>query len=180
MQKVSTSQDTLLTGQRSLDAKQEEVLLTQKMTNQYLQKIDTSINALKTNSLASSPYSTNAATPGHIIPSFPCCPESLAHYVTPPKSGFAHLLPAHANVTIIAGNHVVNNINKVTNNSQSHQVTTINTINSYNTYKAPAASSNTKGTCSASVVSLIYIYTPFVGNRGRRQRPSISPREVCG
>ncbi|KDQ23135.1 hypothetical protein PLEOSDRAFT_1108772 [Pleurotus ostreatus PC15] len=163
VRKITTSQDMLLTGHRSLDAKQDEVLSTQRMTNEYLQKIDTSINALKTNSSAPSSYSTSPATPGNTMLPPPFFPESPSRYAIPSNSSFAHLLPAHANITTIAGDHVINNINMVTSNRQSHQVTTINTVNSHNAYIGPMASSNTKG------------------QRGRRQRPSlvtISPRKA--
>ncbi len=141
MQKVLSSQNTLLTAQQRLDAKQDEVLSEQRMTNEMLQKIDTTISAFKMNSSMSSSCST-AATPEYTMPLYP---ESLARYAAPHSSGFASILPAHANVTIIAGNNVINNINKVINNTESHRVETINTINSYNTYKSLVASSNTKG-----------------------------------
>ncbi|KAF4566123.1 hypothetical protein EYR40_002061 [Pleurotus pulmonarius] len=135
MQKVLSSQNTLLTAQQRLDAKQDEVLSEQRLTNKMLQKIDTTISAFKMNPSAASSCST--APPSYS--------ESPARYAAPHKSGFASILPAHANVTIIAGNHVINNINKATNITESHRVETTNTINSFNACNSPVASSNTKG-----------------------------------
>lgn len=172
MQKVLSSQNTLITAQRRLDAKQDEVLSGQRMTNEMLRKIDTTISALSTNSSAASSCSTVPAYPEHTIPLYP---ESPARYATPHKSAFASILPAHANVTVIAGNHVINNINKVTNNTKSHQMETINTINSYNTYKPPVALSNTKGLLFrvSRQPAFLNLLTLRIGNRGRRQRPFI-------
>ncbi|KAF4607556.1 hypothetical protein EYR38_001628 [Pleurotus pulmonarius] len=107
MQKVLSSQNTLLTAQQRLDAKQDEVLSEQRLTNKMLQKIDTTISAFKMNPSAAAACST--APPEYTMPLYP---ESPTQYAAPHKSGFASILPAHANVTIIAGNHVINNINK--------------------------------------------------------------------
>lgn len=130
MRKVTTSQDTLVTGQQSLATKQDEVLSRQRVTNEFLQKINTSINTLKTTSSAPSPSSTVPVSPYAMSPvSF--CPESV---------GYPRTIPSNSNITVIHGDHVINNVQTVNTNVRSNQETTINTINSHNTSVLPTTS----------------------------------------
>ncbi|KAF4607557.1 hypothetical protein EYR38_001629 [Pleurotus pulmonarius] len=133
MGRVSSSQNTLLAGQQSIHEKQEEVLLCQQMTNEYLQRIDTSINTLKAGSplSVSPPYSIAPVSPSHAT----ACPphsESPIHYASP-FSSYLHIMPSKPNVTIIHGNHITNNVQTTRTNIRSHQEMTINTANSHNT-----------------------------------------------
>ncbi len=133
MQRVSSSQNTLLAGQQSIHEKQEEVLLRQQMTNEYLQRIDTSINTMKAGSplSVSSPSSTAPVSPQHATSCPPHSKSPIQH--TSPFSGYLHIMPSNPNVTIIHGNNITNNIQTTSTNIRSNQEMTINTINSHNT-----------------------------------------------
>ncbi|KAF7419525.1 hypothetical protein PC9H_002116 [Pleurotus ostreatus] len=145
MQRIRLAQQRLIAGQEGMHSKQDELLLNQRMATALLRKIDTSIST-QAGSLASPPPAVMSICPEHATSASP------THSATPssPLKGFPHVVPEHANITVIAGDKIVNNINSVTHNSHSHRVKTVNTTNSHNTYKTARSGGTGTGQANPS------------------------------
>ncbi|KAF9497044.1 hypothetical protein BDN71DRAFT_662911 [Pleurotus eryngii] len=169
MQRIRLSQQRLIAGQEGIHSKQDELLSNQRMTTELLRKIDTTISS-PTSSLASPPPSMISICPDHATSTSPSPTQSATP--SSPLKGFPHVVPENANITIITGDKIVNNINSVTNNSHSNRVKTINTTNSHNTY-----TTNGSGCTSAllyhSLASVFCSY--YIAARGRRTRQQRDP-----